>query len=113
MLLYNFDLLINCFFKCKVFEESFKWIYVGDKRELSNSSVEGFNSENRKLYQQKNQRPPQINFMETRDLFEIKKYMIISNLMGESLCKCVYICVCMCESVCGDVSVCVYVHMCM
>lgn len=50
MLLYNFDLLINCFFKCKVFEESFKWIYVGDKRELSNSSVEGFNSENRKLY---------------------------------------------------------------
>ena len=96
MLLYNFDLLIKCFFKCKVFEESFKWIYVGDKRELSNSSVEGFNSENRKLYQQKNQRPPQINFMETRDLFEIKKYMIISNLMGESLCKSVYMYIYIC-----------------
>lgn len=36
------------FFKCKVFEESFKWIYVGDKRELPNSIVEGFNSLNRK-----------------------------------------------------------------
>ena len=50
MLLHNFDLLIKCFFKCKVLEESFKWIYVGDKRELSNSIVEGFNSENRTLY---------------------------------------------------------------
>lgn len=45
---YNFDLLINCFFKCKVFEESFKWLCKTEK--LSNSSVEGFNSENRKLY---------------------------------------------------------------
>lgn len=50
MLLHNFDLLIKCFFKCKVFEESFKRIFVGDKRELSNSIVEVFNSENRKLY---------------------------------------------------------------
>lgn len=28
--------------------------------------------------------------METRDLFEIKNCMIVSNLMGESLCRSVY-----------------------
>ena len=55
--------------------------------------------------------------METRDLFEIKNCMIVSNLMGESLCKSVYmyaymfvyvnlcvemfhVCVCVCTCAC-------------
>ena len=54
--------------------------------------------------------------METRDLFEIKNCMIVSNLMGESLGKSVYMYASMFVYVnlCVEMfHVCVCVHMCM